>query len=256
MAIFTKLTAPTIFAVVCLATAAFSQQAPFPHVDDLTNPDAPLAIPRDQITSHEELTSPFTHAVTLEGRDGIAYVSQNGRFIMRGAIFDSWTGETIQTMDALRAAKKTVNMADLGLKDEDVDPFYWGNGPREVTVFVDPLCPFCSQLFDQLLSDPSYARDYRFTIYTVPFLGDDSSKAVTVLSCAPDRDEAVRALLTKDRRWMQTQPTPEKCDPQPIIQRTILSQMLGITGVPYLIGAEGGVARGMPADLRTFLQTN
>jgi thiol:disulfide interchange protein DsbC len=251
-----KLTATTLLAVLCLGAAAAAEDQAFPYVDDLTNPDAALSPGKDQITSYEELTSPFTHAVTLEGRDGIAYISQNGRFVLRGVIFDSWTGETIQTMDALRAAKKSVNIADLGLKEEDVDPFHWGSGPKKITVFVDPLCPFCGQLFDQLLSDPGYARDYTFTIYTVPFLGDASSKAVTVLSCAKNRDEAVQALLTKDQRWMQTQAAPENCDPQPIIQRTILSQMLGITGVPYLIGAEGGVARGLPADLRSFLETS
>lgn len=252
-----KLMAPGLLAVLCAGTTASAQEAPaYPYVDDLTNPGKAVTVEKDQIKEYEELTAPFTHAVTLQGRDGIAYISQNGRFFLRGVIFDTWTGQTIETMDQLRAAKKTVNLETLGLKDKDVDPFYWGQGPKKVTLFVDPLCPFCGQLFDELIGDPSYAQNYTFTIFTVPFLGDESAKAVTTLSCAKNRDEALQALLTKDRRWIQTQPAAEGCDPQPIIQRTILSQMLGISGVPYLIGPEGGVARGLPADLRTFLETN
>ncbi len=256
MALSKYVIAAMAFALGCQPAQLAAQNEGFPYVSDLTNPGRPLVVEKDQIISFEELPSAFTHAVTLMGRDGIAYVSRNGRFVMRGVIFDSWTGQTIQTMQELRGAKKTVDLSELGLRDEDVDPMYYGSGLKKVTLFVDPLCPFCAQLFDQLVADPRYERDYTFVIYTVPFLGEESTKAVTVLSCAPNREEAKRALLTHDRRWMKTQPAPDHCDPQPILQRTILSQMLGVTGVPYLIGAEGGIARGLPADLRGFLATN
>lgn len=247
--------------VLALALAGFvgeasAQSSGFPYASDLTNPDKSVTVQKDQIEQFEELTSPFTHAIQLKGRDGIAYITPNGRFIMRGVIFDTWTNSEIQTMDQLRASKRNVSLSELGLKDEDVDPIYYGTGLKEVTVFLDPLCPFCKQFLDQIANDPRYARDYTFTIYTVPFLGEESTKAVTVISCAPDREEATRALLTHDVRWMKTQPAPEECDPQPIMQRTILSQMVGVTGVPYIIGTEGGISRGMPTDLWGFLQNN
>lgn len=227
-----------------------------PYVSDLTNPDVPMQVQKDQITDYEPLVSPFTHAIELQGRNGLAYVSQNGRFVLRGVIFDTWTGKTVQTMEELRASKKSMNLAELGLKDADVDPMFFGTGPKKVTMFVDPLCPYCGQVFDQILGDPSYAKTYTFTIYTVPFLGDDSARAVNAISCATDREQAVMALLTKDRRWMMGHPAPDGCNKQPIVQRTILSQMIGVTGVPYIIGPEGGIARGLPADLATFLATN
>jgi len=255
-----KLLTTAAFTAFCLAVSnpAAAQDTPksFPFASDLTNPGAVVEVEKDQISEHEELSSPFTHAVTLNGRDGVAYVSQNGRFILRGVIFDTWSGETIQTMDELRASKRSLNISELGLKTEDVDPLYYGTGLKEVTVFVDPLCPFCGQLFDQILGDPTMARDYKFKIMTVPFLGDDSTRAVTAISCAADREAALRALMTKDRDWFFSQPAPDNCNPEPIMQRTILSQMLGVSGVPYIIGAEGGISRGMPTDLRTFLANN
>ncbi len=256
-----KLMAVMLLTSICLPVTAIAQDAGAvgngsPYISELTDPDQPMKIEKDQITDYEPLISPFTHAIMLNGRNGIAYVSQNGRFVMRGVIFDTWTGNTIQTMDELRDSKKSMNLSELGLKDEDVDPMFFGTGPKKVTMFVDPLCPFCGQVYDQIIGDPSYAKEYTFTIYTVPFLGDESAQAVNALSCWKNRDEAVNALLTKDRRWMIAHPADDKCNKQPIVQRTILSQMLGVTGVPYIIGAEGGVARGLPADLKTFLATN
>lgn len=205
-----------------------------------------------QITATEQLPNPFTHAVELEGRDGIAFISQNGRFVLRGLVFDMWTGETLSTLDDIRKSKTSVNINELGLKNEDVDPFILGTGAKRVTIFVDPLCPFCAQLFDQITADPSLEEEYTFVLYTVPFLGDDSAKAVTALSCAKDRARALEALLSKDRRWMQGVDT-EGCDLQPIMKRTIMSQMIGVTGVPFLVGPQGGINRGLPQDLRTFL---
>lgn len=239
-----------------LAQGQGQGQGDFPYISDLTNPDVPAETPKDQIRETQELVSPFTHAVSFHGREGVAYMSQNGRFVMRGVIFDTWTGDTIQTMDDLRESMKNVDLGKLGLKDEDIDPFYFGSGPKKITVFVDPFCPYCGQLFDEMIADPSLAQDYTFTIMAVPFLGDNSTKAVNALHCAPDRDRAINALLTKDHRWMMAQQMPENCDVQPVLQRTILSQMLGVTGVPYIIGAEGGISRGMPPNLKTFLATN
>lgn len=251
-----KISIVLALALAGLVDEASAQPKEFPYVSDLTNPDKSVTIQKDQIEQFEELSSPFTHAVQLKGREGIAYITPNGRFIMRGVIFDTWTNSEIQTMDQLRASRRSVSLSELGLKDEDVDPIYYGTGLKEVTVFLDPLCPWCKQFLQQIVSDTRFARDFTFTIYTVPFLGDESTKAVTAISCAPNREEALRALLTHDVRWMKSQPAPEDCDPQPIIQRTILSQMIGVTGVPYIIGAEGGISKGMPSDLWNFLQTN
>lgn len=220
-------------------------------------PLSPMAPSNNEITRAVPLPDPITHGVMFKGRDGIAYISTNGRFIIRGTIFDMWTGETINTLEEIEGAKQTIDLEKLGLKDEDVDPFYYGQGEKKVTVFIDPLCPHCSRVLDQMNADPDLAKEYTFVIYTVPFLGDQSVKAVSALSCAQDREDALRALLAKDRAWLKEhEQDAEGCDVQPIMNRTLLSQMVGVTGVPYIIGAAGGIARGAPADLREFLAFN
>lgn len=55
---------------------------------------------------------------------------------------------------------------------------------------------------------------------------------------------------------MKANAPKEPCDVQPVLNRTLLAQMVGVTGVPFLIGAEGGISRGVPNDLREFLAYN
>ena len=202
---------------------------PTKPAEPAANPGLPSPAPESnqrtingQITASEQLPNPFTHAVELAGRDGIAFISQNGRFVIRGMVFDMWTGKTLSSLSDIRDSKTSVNLNELGISDEDVDPFVVGTGPAKVTLFVDPLCPYCAQVFDEIAADPSLEDEYTFVIFTVPFLGDDSSRAVTALSCAKDRARAVEALLAHDRRWMQTVDTTG-CDLEPIMKRTIMS---------------------------------
>lgn len=241
-----------------LATTAFVLQGSFSLAQEQGETAlSPMTRNKDQITRAVPLPDPITHGVMFEGRDGVAYISTNGRFIIRGTIFDMWSGETISTLEEIEGAKQTINLEKLGLKDEDVDPFYYGTGEKKVTMFLDPLCPYCKRLIDQMNADPALASEYTFVIYTVPFLGDQSVKAVSALSCAADREEAIRALFTKDQRWLKEhERDAEGCDVQPIMNRTLLSQMVGVTGVPYIIGAAGGISRGAPDDLREFLAFN
>lgn len=207
-----------------------------------------------KITASVDLPNPITKVIELEGREGIGFISQNGRFVIRGYAFDMWTGETLNTIGDFEKALTHFNIANLDLDPKDVDPIYFGSGPEKAFLFVDPLCPHCATLMQEIYSDPIYAQKYTFEIYTVPFLGDDSALAVSAISCASDRQAATRALMTKDRNWIASQAKQvEDCDPQPIMQRLILSQMLGVNGVPFLISPSGATSRGTPPNLYEFL---
>lgn len=207
-----------------------------------------------EIQGSATLANPITTIIETRGSDTLMAISQNGRFMIRGPVLDLWTGETLTTIDGVNRARNTVNLANLDISDEDIDPLYIGTGPKEASLFVDPLCPFCGQLFDRLTAEPAYFEEYTFKVFVVPFLGEQSNRAVTAISCATDRADAIRALLESDERWMvRTANEIEECDPQPIMQRAIMAQMIGVTGVPFLIAPDGAIHRGVPEDLASFL---
>lgn len=205
---------------------------------------------RDSLT----LPNPFTTVIEIEGREGLAATTESRRLVFRGQIFDMATGEVLRTVGALRAALRDHAPERFGLRRADLRPFTFGTGPAEVILIVDPICPFCAELFAQLRATPAYGQLYRFTIHTVPFLGTASLAAVEALDCAPDRAAALEALLQSDRRWLQQNaPAPGTCDATPIIARTLYSQKLGAAGTPFLIAPSGQVSLGLPEDLFGFL---
>lgn len=210
------------------------------------------------VTDRLELPNGFSTVLQLEGHEGVAAVSQNGRYVMRGVVFDMWEDKTLESVAAMRESLSTISLSRFGLKEEDVRPFHYGTGPQEVVVFVDPYCPFCHQLFAEMKSNPAYAEQFTWTIYTVSYLGDNSTRAVTALSCAEDQEASLRALMDHDVVYYQRafDARGDSCDPQPILQRMILAQMVGAAGTPYLIGPRGGVSNGMPPSLAGFLQNN
>ena len=211
-----------------------------------------------EVIDRMEMPNAFGAVLQLEGHEGIAAVSENGRYIMRGVVFDMWEGKTLDTVEALRDSLSTINLSRFGLKEEDVRPFHYGTGPEEVVVFVDPYCPYCHQLLQEIQKDPAYSERYTWTIYTVAYLGDNSTRAVTALSCAADEEASLKALMAHDQAYYQRafQARGNECDPKPILQRMILAQMVGAAGTPYIIGPRGGVSNGMPPSLATFLQNN
>lgn len=208
------------------------------------------------ITAAERLTDPITKAVTFEGReDEVTYMSENGRYVIRGRLFDTWTGKVVASLADIHTTMQGLDLARYGMTEADLDPFTWGKGSSVVSVFVDPYCPYCAQLFDQLAADPSLSDLYTFKIYTVAYLGDDSVAAVNRLACHPDRSEALTRLMSHDTRWMRTIEVP-KCPADAAVKRMMIAQALGIGGVPFLIGPLGGMSKGNPPDLRGFLESN
>ena len=229
---------------------------PAPTESQTPAPDAAATTAPTTITAGERLTDPITRAVTFEGHeDEVTYMSENGRYVIRGTLFDTWTGKIVQSLADVQQTMQGLDLARYGMTEADVAPFTWGKGRAVVSLFVDPHCPYCAQLFDQMRADPALADQYTFKIYTIAYLGDQSVKSVNALSCTPDKAQALDRLMAHDTRWMQTAQVPP-CPTDPAVKRMMLAQALGITGVPFLIGPAGGMSKGNPPDLRGFLESN
>jgi thiol:disulfide interchange protein DsbC len=76
-----------------------------------------------------------------------------------------------------------------------------------VVVFVDPRCPHCRALLNQL---PALAGRYRFRLVPLPILGSDSEAEVLRLACAAERDPTVarEALLAGTAGALPSPPGP------------------------------------------------
>lgn len=201
-----------------------------------------------KIEATQRLPGGTFSAVRIAGRPDLYFLSENGRFLIKGQAYDLWSGEELRSIDAVRAATDNVNLTGLDAIWPDLAPLPVGRGSQDVVIFVAPTCPACTQLLDQL---PAFEDRYRFLLLPIP-IGGDSGELVRHLACAQDPAAAAKALMDHDPR--RTLPQRADCDAGPVHKRLVAAQVLQVTSVPWLIRADGRVHPGVPQDLAGWLE--
>jgi thiol:disulfide interchange protein DsbC len=194
---------------------------------------------------------PVAGVQMLAAGERLLFVSANGRYVFTGPAWDLWHGARLGSLDEAARLAGRIDLERLGLDPGSLGALDLGAGEGEVLAFVDPRCPHCRALLDEL---PGLAGDYRFRLVPLPVLGPDSERAVMRLACLADADPAAaREALLADR--IDGLPEPDgTCGQAPAQRALVTAQLLGITGVPYLIAPDGRLRQGAPADLRAWLE--
>jgi thiol:disulfide interchange protein DsbC len=203
-----------------------------------------------QITGQVALAAGEFQAITLTGRPEVYFVSGNGRFVIRGSLYDMWQGKELPALDDIQLAAQSVNFLALAQLMPQFAPLRFGSGLKQIAVFVDPFSPYRQRL----LADIAARGDdgvHQFVILPVALPGPDSVRAVTSLQCAADQDAALQALLSHDRSALLQ--GSQTCDVGPVQKRLIFARLLQIHAVPFLIRDDGVRQEGMPPNLGVWL---
>ena len=181
----------------------------------------------------------------------LLFVSANGRYVFTGPAWDLWHGAKLATLDEAARLAERIDLERMGLDPATLGALDVGSGERDVVVFVDPRCPHCRALLDEL---PGLAGDYRFRLVPLPVLGPDSERAVMRLACLADADPAA-AREARLAGTIDELPEPNgTCGQAPAQRALVTAQLLGLDGVPYLIAPDGRLHQGVPEDLETWLE--
>ena len=194
---------------------------------------------------------PVAGVQMVQAGERVLFVSANGRYVFTGPAWDLWHGARLETLEEGARLAERIDLKRLGLDPATLGALDLGSGESDVVVFVDPRCPHCRSLLDQL---PGLAERYRFRLVPLPVLGPDSETAVARLGCLAEKDQAAaREALLAD--GLDELPAPEGTCGQTAAQRALVTaQLLGIAGVPYLIAPDGRLQQGVPADLESWLE--
>jgi hypothetical protein len=96
---------------------------------------------------------PVTGMKAVESNGRIVFMSDSGRFVIDGTLYDAWSKKPLTSLEEIREAGNTLDLSRLGLKMDDLNPLTLGEGKKKVVVFVDPRCPHCHELLKQALSN-------------------------------------------------------------------------------------------------------
>lgn len=198
---------------------------------------------------------PFENMKAISAEDGtIMFVSGNGRFVISGTLIDVWQKKELKTMDEIVASSRVVPMKALGLNPDTHGAITLGKGKERVSLFVDPQCGYCHELFIRIQKDDALLKDYAFDFYVVPALGPKSHEMAKKLHMADMTDAKKAEIFRQGAEAFEKLPAVKGPNARGYDQLLMIAQMMGITAVPYIVAPDGRFLEGMPKDIRTFLK--
>ncbi|TXG98174.1 MAG: DsbC family protein [Nevskiaceae bacterium] len=198
---------------------------------------------------------PASAMLAIEKNGKFAVISDTGRFIIQGTVYDVWAKKELKTIEDARIAAHYIPVDKTNLGFKDLAPLTIGNGERAITMFSDPACGFCKEIIQQARS--SLPEGYRLDVLMLPLLSQESAARTRELLCAKDKVAAWKAGASGDMKTPLEQVPDAQCDLDVIAKRRMTAQFLGARNVPFLIRDDGLTREGKPEEgLRAWIESN
>ncbi|MDH5436319.1 MAG: DsbC family protein, partial [Gammaproteobacteria bacterium] len=178
------------FLILAICIFSFNGQVQAEEKTDVKpagNIDKVLAMlyPGTKPDSVGESTMPGLYEVVYGGQ--IAYISHDGRFVIRGDILDLENGQNISE-NARRVARLNI----LGKLDEkDMIVFSPKEVKHTVSVFTDIDCGYCRKLHQNIGKYNELGIKIRYLSYPRAGIDSPSYKKAASVWCSKDRKKAI-----------------------------------------------------------------
>jgi len=208
--------------------------------------DAKLDSVREKISGMFDEIDPAD--IDVSGIDGwykvqkggiVAYVSDDGRYLMQGDIIDLDRQVNLTEESRNVARRDLMNTID----DGQVIAFSPANVKHRVTIFTDIDCGYCRRLHAQIDEYLDKGIEVRYLLY--PRNGPASAAWNTSedVWCSSDRQKALTAAKL-DRDFESN-----NCDASVVQDHYVLGQEVGLSGTPTIVLEDGTLIGGyLPAD--------
>ena len=213
-----------------IAALALAFIAPLAHAaqSDAAARDAIQKLARERkVEAFEKSPIPGYYQAVIGSQ--MLYVSEDGRYILQGTLYDA---DAKLDLTAMRMAR--VNVAKLdAYPDAKRIIFAPKSKPKyTVTVFTDIDCGYCRRLHQQMAEYNNAGITVEYLFFPRAGIGSESyDKAVSVW-CAADRN----AALTKAKNGEAVE---NKTCPNPIASQFDLGHKVGVSGTPAVIAEDG-----------------
>ncbi|MGB5331051.1 MAG: DsbC family protein [Woeseiaceae bacterium] len=192
--------------------------------------------------------SPVDGWFTIQQGSIIAYVSDDGRYLLQGDLIDLERQVNLSEQSRNNARRDLI----ATLKDEDAILFSPADVKYSVTIFTDVDCTYCRKMHSQINEYLDKGIQVRYALY--PRNGPASKSWTTSekVWCAKDRNEALtKAKL--DRKFETSQ-----CDSAMVSNHYRVGRDIGLSGTPAIVLEDGTLIGGYlpPAQLSQRLQQN
>jgi thiol:disulfide interchange protein DsbC len=188
----------------------------------------------DMIEPGDIVASPVDGWYTVQKGSIVAYVSNDGRYLLQGDLIDLDRGVNLTELSRNDARRVLV----ASLKDEDSILFSPAEVKHSVTIFTDIDCTYCRKLHSEIDQYMEQGIAVRYVLY--PRNGRRSRAWTTSENvwCSKDRNNALTAAKL-DREFETS-----SCDASMIARHYQLGQEVGLTGTPAIVTEDGTLIGG------------
>jgi len=197
---------------------------------------------------------PAPGSLTVVDRGGeLVIMSGNGRYLVRGAIYDMWNGgRRIRTLKEARESARHIRFDQMNFNVDELSTITVGDPKgKRVVVFVDSASDNSSRLLKQIAA---IKTGYEFKVVVLGVMGTESARKAKGLMClaAKDMDKAKDVVLSGDFHFVRD----GECGKERLLKALVSAMLFGIDKLPFTVAPNGEVMIGNPPDLKAFLEAN
>jgi len=227
----------TLLAASCLFLAATAIAAQ--EDENLESVRAKVSGMFEQIEPEHINPGPIDGWYTIQKGSIIAYISDDGRYMMQGELID--LEMDINLTEASRNGARREMLASID--DSQVIKFSPSEVKYSVTVFTDTDCTYCRRLHSQIDQYMAHGIEIRYLLYPRNGPASASWNVAEQVWCSSDRNTALTAAKL-DRNFQTV-----ACDASIVQDHYILGQEAGLSGTPAIVLHDGTLIGGyMPPD--------
>ena len=190
-----------------------------------------LAATLKNVSASDITDSPIPGIYQVALGSNVAYVTQDGRYIVEGEIYDILNGQNIT--ENTRARARVGLLASVDPASMIVFSPKDGNVKHTVTIFTDIDCGYCRQFHREIDKVNELGIEVHYLFYPRTGRNTESWEKADHVWCADDRN----AALTRAKLGGAV--PDATCSDTPIEAHFTLGQRVGVRGTPAVF-SEGG----------------
>lgn len=200
------------------------------------------------VTEQDVATLPIQGLKAIQQEGEVVFMSDNGRFVIKGELYDLWTRQRVTDFQAMQRLSQRLDLKKMKLDIEALNTVTMGSDANAVVIFINPHCPDCKALIQ---AAKPLTNAYRFHWVLLPDSDPKTVKQIQNIVGAVSPEQALAAVVDNSQAAL---PTVSPGDPQKTALTQLTAQLMSIDKFPFLIAPDGRVHRGAPKNLKTWLE--
>jgi thiol:disulfide interchange protein DsbC len=223
------------FLLLSLLAAAFSG---FAHADDAA---IRQALGKLGITNADIQDAPVKGMKTVISANGVLYLSEDGKHIIQGPMYDVSGGHPVNVTNRLLVTQ-------LNALEKEMIVYKAAQEKHVITVFTDTTCGYCHKLHEEMKDYNALGITVRYLAFPRQGLESQAEQDMKSIWCAQDRNKAFNDAMAGKAVKAAT------CNVD-IARHYALGVQFGINGTPAIVLNNGYVVPGYqgPKEMKAFL---